>query len=118
MVQLKFLILDSMCGKAQKEALETVGKSLKINLTTRLILNSKGNGKIPRDYDGYLLHLSDTSKERIIELREAQPWCKIFGMSLANDPNLTCLDESYFITRFRDFEYMLGETASIYQKKK
>ncbi len=36
---------------------------------------------LPKGYDGYVLHLSQTTEEEIIELRESQPWSKIFGIS-------------------------------------
>ena len=33
---------------------------------------------LPETYDLYLLHLSNTKEEAIRELKEMQPWCKIF----------------------------------------
>ncbi len=37
--------------------------------------------EIPRGYDAYILHLSQTSKESIADLRKKQPWCLIYVMT-------------------------------------
>ena len=79
MDSIKFLILDSKAGKYLEEmfdmAVEDLDTPVKITLAPPRKL-----AHLPKGYDGYLIHLSDTSEEAIEELRKAQHWCKIFGI--------------------------------------
>lgn len=77
---LKFFILDSICGDALEDEINVaateLGYGVRIDRSTDCNVTT-----LPRDYDGYLIHLSDTSEEAVSELRKEQPWSKIFGVS-------------------------------------
>ena len=55
----------------------------------------------PRDYDIYLIHLNYTSEESVEELREEQPWCKIYigstscGVDISNLVTNRIVDGTY-----------------------
>lgn len=115
---LKFFILDSTCGKAIENIIRDtateLGYKVRIDLSTNFEVT-----RLPRDYDGYLIHLSNTSEEAIMELREEQPWSKIFGLSgesiwqalsiLQKD-----LDGLYRIIDSEEARTMLIKTREIY----
>src|SRR3989338_1463628 len=45
------------------------------------LLDKKDIRRVPRDYDTYILHLSDIDMKDLEDLRREQPWSRIYGLS-------------------------------------
>ena len=78
MVQLKFYYLDVRLGYKIIELMEHKAKELGYDIQFKL--QTKPIQEIPKDYDAYLIHISDCSKQMVQELRKENPWCKIYGV--------------------------------------
>jgi len=60
-----------------------------------IVVKPSNSGKIPRDYDAYVIHLSEISFDDLKKLREEQPWSWIYGISGGSHKKL--LDEQGFL---------------------
>jgi len=82
----------------------------------------RGNGKLPRDYDTYILHLSDINVKDLEDLRREQPWSWIYGISgagrafLSDDLRVNFDRLFYLVTRF-DAESIVEELRSYREEK-
>lgn len=116
MTKIRFYILDDKLGEEYKLHLDESKKKMGIEATIHC-------GKIPfkrlpRDYDGYYLHLSNTTEQEIESLREDQPWCKIFTRTgFHGHSMLKEVDGEYYLKNTHYLNDMLEETAKIYQEK-
>lgn len=105
MEKLNFFILDSKSSKVDKSeelldwAIRTTAKESGLDVKIDFSRES-GIESLPRDYDGYLIHLSDVSEEAINELKNDQPWSKIFG-----------------ILGFVEVNYIVKKTKEIYERR-
>jgi len=116
MEALRFFILDSKVGEALEGMIRIAAEELEYNVRTKLSTEPE-LARLPRDYDGYLIHLSNTSEEALRELREEQPWSRIFGISGAGiDINLKYLDTIYYIMGLEDAKSIIRKTREIYVK--
>jgi|TARA_Y100000296_G_C5070248_1_gene204534 hypothetical protein len=80
----KIFILDSLAGEGLATAfiLEAQGMNVPVNVQVSTQTHLK---KLPRDYDVYIIHYSDTDMESIREIREKQPWSYIVGVFGGSD---------------------------------
>ncbi|MDD5651192.1 MAG: hypothetical protein PHF86_12385 [Candidatus Nanoarchaeia archaeon] len=117
-ITLKLFILDSDNGEDIKFGMESISERLNYKLKVNLCEEDKLSN-FPKDYDGYFVHLSQTSEKALISLREKQPWCKIFITSGAifNKDLVKFADKLYYTINPNDGENMLKEMHSIYEKK-
>lgn len=77
MVRHRLFILDRQLGGNWKNLFEATAKYSKKDV--EIVLSREGRLEhIPKDFDAYFLHLSETSEEAIKELREEQPWSWIY----------------------------------------
>ena len=116
MEALKFFILDSKAGEALEGMIRNAAEELKYEVRTKLSTEPE-LPRLPRDYDGYLIHLSNTSEEAVRELREEQPWSKIFGIfggGISINPEY--LDSTYYIIDSGDAKSIVRRTREIYCK--
>jgi hypothetical protein len=87
MVGKKVFILDSHCGVdgvglALIQTARNMGMELGKDLEMRCSEDKdKYRRELPKDYDIYLIHPSDTSEEALIDLRREQPWSNIVCIS-------------------------------------
>lgn len=68
--------------------------------------------RIPRDYDGYLLHLSDINVNDLQDLRKEQPWSWIYSITGAGTTNIVPeikanLDRTFYILDVSDYNFIL-----------
>jgi hypothetical protein len=68
--------------------------------------------RIPRDYDAYLLHLSDISLSDLEDIRREQPWSWIYAISGVAIPNINQevkdkLDGIFSILLSKDYDLIL-----------
>lgn len=116
MAEIRVFVLDSKCGRNvhgpslgwAAEALgKRVGKDIEIRISEeRMMVN------LPRDYDLYLLHLSNTTEQAILDLREDQPWSRIDGVTGATDlPEQlrSAVDRIHYIILSREYEEMIQD---------
>lgn len=122
-ITLKLFILDEECGEDLKFGMQFISERLNYNLEINLSDEEKLLN-FPKDYDGYLVHFSQTSEEALISLRIKQPWCKIFVMSGASfseniftKNTVPFIDRMYYTVLDYEAEEILKEMHSIYEKK-
>ncbi|MDO8563979.1 MAG: hypothetical protein Q7R87_03140 [Nanoarchaeota archaeon] len=125
----KILVLDSKAGEGHKEMLETVLEMHEMetgNKTSIKIDNVRGQGiamRLPRDYDGYLLHLSQVETRRDLpSLREEQPWSFIYGIVGQGTVNIVpeirgCLDATYFVLAKFDYQQIIEDVLKGRERK-
>ncbi len=120
MTKKKLFILDSGDTKIRL-LFKKYEEELEIKETTDPIW-LRGNGKLPRDYDAYILHLSDINFRDLEDLRKEQPWSWIYGISgagrafLSDDLRVNFDRLFYLVSRF-DAESIEKELRSYREEK-
>jgi hypothetical protein len=122
---LKFFILDSKARELELCKNRISWHSLledaadRLGIETRFkVSKQKGLRDIPRGYDSYLIHLSDTEQESIEELKERQPWSKIYGLNGGGQSTIyqACFDAVYHHLSLLDAQNIVKQTKEIYSK--
>jgi hypothetical protein len=111
---LRIFILDSKAGKTLVDMIEGAAEELQCEVEITLSTEPK-RLTLPRDYDGYLIHLSDTSEGAIRNLREGQSWSKIFGIS-GSGINQEYLEDMYYTPNPKDATSIVRKIRGIYHK--
>lgn len=114
-ITLKIFILENELGKELDWHINSIAKKFKYKIKTKFSTEEKLL-HLPKDYDSYILHLSNTTEESIRKLRKEQPWCKIFGMT-GGDRIENLLDRTFYILDDIEVKYILEETKKIYTEK-
>ena len=116
-ITLKFFILDSAIGNTTAKILKTTAEFNKIPINVEVSMN-KNTFKLPKGYDSYLIHLSDTCIVAIEELKIAQPWSKVYAASGGlSDGIIAEKTNAFYRHKKKDMEKILKETKEIYTKK-
>lgn len=111
MKAIKFYILDSKTGNSLEKMITIIAKKLDMPIQIDTS-NDSHVDYLPRDYDGYLLHLSNTSEEAIQNLKEQQPESKIYGITGCGIRfKLPLLDNTYSIVGKEQTVKILEEIA-------
>jgi len=117
--KLKFYILDSRVGDLMAETLYFRAKERNIPIEINCSMEYKVSS-LPRNFDAYLLHLSNTFDRDIENLREEQPWSKVFGISgdlTKAKTSVGYLDRIFYVVGERDLDDILDKTKSIFSKQ-
>ena len=67
------------------------------------------NLHLPRGFDLYLIHFSETSIEAIQELKEIQPWCNISIVTGAIMSKPKFVDNMRYVLLGNDIKFILAE---------
>ncbi len=117
----KILVLDSRAGTIHKDLLELQLDMYELEGKERPkieVKNVLGRGiamRLPRDFEGYLLHLAQVELRRDLSaLREEQPWSFIYGISGQGTVDLVpevrnCLDRTFYIVRPFDYQEIIKD---------
>ena len=97
--------------------LENIAKEEEIPTTIRFS-RKKDVKSLPRDYDGYFIHLSDAFRESVIDLREKQSWSKVYGLRGGGQSSeyQEYFDSVYHHFTMWDARKALREIKEIYSK--
>jgi len=75
----KIFIMDSRGrGSAMVDALRAVSEDLGIGADIQF--SGRKETRLPRDFDTYILHLSDLHIPDFYELTDSQPWSRFLGL--------------------------------------
>jgi hypothetical protein len=104
-----FLLNSNSSGEANALDLHDVAKSLDYDVD--IDFSQEPTLKLPRDYDIYVLHASDTTEEAIAELKREQPWSMLFGLLGGTDYDRRLIDSKLLDRHF--FETLTKEKCEI-----
>lgn len=117
----KLFILDNKCVEKTKSIIENLVRLLDYKELDLEIKTSKEEiiNYLPRDYDVYILHLSNINEKDLENLRNEQPWSWIYGLTGkgTSEKILDIIDREYFLPSKRQFEYIFEEIKN-YRKNK
>lgn len=113
MKPIKFFILDSKTGDILERIVNYAAKDLKLNVQIKTSMQPYMD-ELPRDYEGYLLHLSNISEEAIENLKEKQPLSRVYGITGCGIRFvLPILDNTFYVVTSAHAKQMLEEILEI-----
>jgi len=117
-MELSFFILEAELDDSLRESL--LGHAELKKIKAKVVCSGEDFLHVlPEGHDGYILHLSQTNERAIHNLREAQPWGKIYGISGASpmpEKLVQLVDKTYYIIKPEYFDIILEETSLKYKK--
>lgn len=117
MEKIRLFIRATSAARSLEQIIVGVAENLGIDMAVQTSCEM-GVYELPRGYDGYLIHLSDTTERDIQALKQDQPWSKIFGLTgCGSEIRVDSVDGIYYLVGLEEAAEILKEVCEIYDEE-
>jgi len=114
----KILIVNAVNGELMKEILESEHTNLEVSCR-----DYSKRPSVARGYEGYIIHLSETTPNELQDLRNEQQWSWIFGETGQGTKNIvpevrSCLDGIEYVITKNTLDWIANKVIGGYREVK